>query len=52
MDDIASQVRDLFGKADEQGRKKLEGELRDLQSSLDTEWDAVVRLGAAVSIDS
>jgi demethylsterigmatocystin 6-O-methyltransferase len=50
MDAIASQFRDLYSKADEEGRRKLQEELRDLQTSVDTEWDLVVRLASGVSV--
>lgn len=50
MDSIVNQVKDLFAQADEQGRKELQDELRDLQYSLDTERDVGLRIGAAVSI--
>ena len=43
MDAIASQFRVLYAEADEEGRRKLQNELRDLQTSLDTDWDIVIR---------
>ncbi|KAF2473185.1 S-adenosyl-L-methionine-dependent methyltransferase [Lindgomyces ingoldianus] len=46
MDTIASQVRDLYNKADEEGRRTLQHELSELQRSLDTEWDMVIRLAS------
>ena len=49
MDTIATQVKELFAKADEDGRKKLQIELRDLQQELETDWDILIRLGSSVS---
>lgn len=46
MDAIRGQIRDLFAKADEEGRKKIQEELRELQTSLDTEWDMLVRVSS------
>ena len=49
MEAITSQVQDLYANANEEGRRKLQDDLRELQTSLDTEWDMVVRLGSGVS---
>lgn len=49
MDAIADQVRDLYAKGSEDERRQLQVDLRELQTSLDTEWDMVVRLGSGVS---
>jgi hypothetical protein len=49
MDALTQQVRDLYTQTDEQGRKKIQDDLRDLQTSLDSEWDVFVRLASLVS---
>jgi hypothetical protein len=49
MEAIAQLTRALFDKADEEGRRKIQEDLRALQSSLDTEWDAVFRLASGVN---
>jgi demethylsterigmatocystin 6-O-methyltransferase len=49
MDALTQQVTDLYAQADEQGRKKIQDDLRDLQTSLDSEWDVFVRLASLVS---
>ncbi|KAF2795939.1 methyltransferase B [Melanomma pulvis-pyrius CBS 109.77] len=46
MDAIADQVRGLYAKGSEDERRQLQVDLRELQTSLDTEWDMVVRLGS------
>lgn len=49
MDALTQQITDLYAQADEQGRKKIQDDLRDLQTSLDSEWDVFVRLASLVS---
>ncbi|KAF2661192.1 methyltransferase B [Lophiostoma macrostomum CBS 122681] len=48
MDTIATQIRELYSKANEEERRKIQNELRDLQTSLDTEWDVLIRLGSGM----
>jgi demethylsterigmatocystin 6-O-methyltransferase len=50
MEAVACQIRDLYAQADEEERRKLQNDLRDLQTSLDTDWDMLVRIGSGVSI--
>lgn len=50
MDTIANQVRELHANGTEDERRQLQVDLRELQASLDTEWDMVVRLGSGVRI--
>jgi demethylsterigmatocystin 6-O-methyltransferase len=49
MEAISIQIKELFAKADDDGRKKLQNELRDLQLGLDTNWDLLVKFGSSVS---
>ncbi|KAF2267964.1 S-adenosyl-L-methionine-dependent methyltransferase [Lojkania enalia] len=46
MDAITSQIRDFYARSDEEGRRKLQDELRDVQASFDTDFDVVARLGS------
>lgn len=46
MEAISQQLKQLFDQADAEGRRKLQDELRDLQTSLDTQWDVVIRLAS------
>ncbi|KAF2111730.1 methyltransferase B [Lophiotrema nucula] len=48
MNAITSQVRALYTEADEEGRRKLQTDLRDLQTSLDTDWSIVIRLSSGM----
>ncbi|KAF2178899.1 S-adenosyl-L-methionine-dependent methyltransferase [Zopfia rhizophila CBS 207.26] len=45
MEAITRQFQDLYANLDDEGRRKLHVELRDLQTSVDTDWDMVARLG-------
>ena len=49
MESISKQITDLYNAADEQGRKAIEDSLRELQSSLDEDIHALLRLASAVS---
>jgi len=49
MESISKQITDLYNAADEQGRKAIEDSLRELQSSLDEDFHALLRLASAVS---
>jgi len=48
MDAIAQQARHLYAQADEKGRRKIQDDLHELQSSLDSDWDVVFRLASGV----
>jgi demethylsterigmatocystin 6-O-methyltransferase len=50
MEAIANQVRDLYAKGSEDERRQIQVDLRELQTSMDTEWDMLVRIGSGVSI--
>jgi demethylsterigmatocystin 6-O-methyltransferase len=50
MEAIANQVRDLYDKGSEDERRQIQVDLRELQTSMDTEWDMLVRIGSGVSI--
>lgn len=52
MDAIASQVRALYAEADEDGRRKLQADIRDLQTSLDSDWDILIRPCSGVGASS
>lgn len=49
MDAVSQQARHLYAQADEKGRRKIQDDLRELQSSLDSDWDVVFRLASGVS---
>lgn len=48
MEAITSQIRDLFTKADEEGRKKLKTGLNNLYQELETDWEIIMDLGTTV----
>jgi hypothetical protein len=52
MDSIAVQILELYSKADEEERGRIQTVLRDLQTSIDTEWDVLMRMGSGVSLFS
>lgn len=49
MESIISQYNDLYSKADEAQRFKLQDELLNLRDSHDSEWDTILRLCSGVS---
>ncbi|KAF2712665.1 methyltransferase B [Pleomassaria siparia CBS 279.74] len=48
MEAITTQIRELYAKGTEDERRQLQVDLRDLQTSLDTEWEMVARLGSGI----
>ncbi|EEP82795.1 predicted protein [Uncinocarpus reesii 1704] len=44
MDAIVQQIRELHAQADEVGKIKISNELDALQSSLDSDWDTILKL--------
>lgn len=49
MDSLISQIQTLYSQADDESRRKIQEDIRDLQNSFDTEWEMVVRLATGVS---
>ncbi|KAF2644808.1 O-methyltransferase [Massarina eburnea CBS 473.64] len=46
MEVLTSQIRTLYAEANEAGRQSIQAQLRDLQTSLDTDWDLAIRIGS------
>ncbi|KAF2871951.1 methyltransferase B [Massariosphaeria phaeospora] len=46
MESIANQIRELFEKANDEERRKIHADIRELQWSLDSDWDLLARMFA------
>ncbi|KAL2131432.1 hypothetical protein VTI74DRAFT_5122 [Chaetomium olivicolor] len=44
MESIFHQIKDLYAKADEKGRREIQGYIRELQVGFYSDWDVVMRL--------
>ncbi|KAL2850273.1 S-adenosyl-L-methionine-dependent methyltransferase [Aspergillus pseudoustus] len=47
MEALFQQVKDEYAKSDENGKRRIQGQIRDLQVSLLSDWDVVMQLNSA-----
>ncbi|KIA75618.1 O-methyltransferase [Aspergillus ustus] len=46
MEALFQQIKDEFAKSDENGKRRIQGQIRELQASLYSDWDVVMQLSS------
>lgn len=49
MDAIFKQIKDEYASADQNGKRQIQGYIRELQVGFYSDWDVVMRLSSGVT---
>ena len=50
MEAIFKQIKDEYAKTDDNGKRQIQGYIRELQVGFYSDWDVVMRLSSGVSV--
>lgn len=48
MESIFNQIKELYAKAEDAGKREIQGYIRELQVGFYSDWDVVMRLTSGV----